>query len=269
MLYVTKILRHGQAGQRHPHTHAGRFVHLAEHQRRLVRHAALPHLVPQVVALAAALANTGKHGIAAVLHGHIMDQLLDQHGLAHARTAEQTDLAALGIGLQQVDDLDAGLQHLGGRLLLGECRGLAVDRPALGVAGQRLLAVNGLTQHVKHPAQRRVPHGDADARTQCLHSHTSGQALAGAQQDTAHRIVADMLGHLHDSCPVLRRDRQGLLDLRQLSCREAAVDDRAGYGNDASCIHSTLTSAFCFFLMACFWAFAPEDISVISRVMAA
>lgn len=141
--------------------------------------------------------------------------------------------------------------------------------PSAGVAGQRVLAVNGLAQHVEHPAQCRVPHRDADARTQCLHSHASGQALAGAQQDTAHRIVADMLGHLHDPCPVFRRDRQGLLDLRQLSRRKAAVDDRAGYGNDASCIHSTLTSAFCFFWMACFWAFAPEDISVISRVMAA
>ena len=47
-----------------------------------------------------------------------MDQFLDQHGLADACTAEQTDLAALCIGGQQVDDLDAGLQDLGRGLLL-------------------------------------------------------------------------------------------------------------------------------------------------------
>ena len=60
--------------------------------------AAFPHFVPEVVALPAALADAGKDGIAAVLHGDVVDQLLDQHGLAHAGAAEQADLAALGIG---------------------------------------------------------------------------------------------------------------------------------------------------------------------------
>jgi hypothetical protein len=37
---------------------------------------------------------------------------LDQHGLADARAAEEADLAALGVGRQQVDDLDAGDEDL-------------------------------------------------------------------------------------------------------------------------------------------------------------
>ena len=40
----------------------------------------------------------------------VVDQLLDQNGLANAGTAEQTDLTALGVGANQVDDLDAGFQ---------------------------------------------------------------------------------------------------------------------------------------------------------------
>ena len=47
-----------------------------------------------------------------MLGGDIVDKLLDEDGLAHARAAEQTDLAALGIGLQKVDGFDARLEDL-------------------------------------------------------------------------------------------------------------------------------------------------------------
>ena len=50
------------------------------------------------------------------------DHLLDDDGLAHAGAAEHADLAALHVGLQQVDDLDAGLEHHGLRLELVERR---------------------------------------------------------------------------------------------------------------------------------------------------
>jgi hypothetical protein len=52
---------------------------------------------------------------AAVLLGEVVDELLDEDGLADAGAAEQADLAALGVGREQVDDLDARLEHLGGR----------------------------------------------------------------------------------------------------------------------------------------------------------
>ena len=47
-----------------------------------------------------------------MLHGDVVDQLHDDDGLADAGTAEQADLAALQIRLEQVDDLDPGLEHL-------------------------------------------------------------------------------------------------------------------------------------------------------------
>ena len=76
------------------------------------------HLVVEVVALAGPLADAGEHRHAAVRLGDVVDQLHDQHGLADAGTAEQADLAALEVGGEQVDDLDAGDQHLGlGRLV--------------------------------------------------------------------------------------------------------------------------------------------------------
>ena len=109
---LAEVLRHRQAGQRDAHARAGRLVHLAEDEHRLVDDARLLHLEPEVVALARALAHAAERRQAAVLLGEVVDQLLDEHGLADAGAAEQADLAALGVGREQVDDLDAGLEHL-------------------------------------------------------------------------------------------------------------------------------------------------------------
>src|ERR1700676_3097827 len=46
---------------------------------------AFGHFQPQIVAFARALSHAGKHGNAAVLHGHVVNQLHDEHSLAHAR----------------------------------------------------------------------------------------------------------------------------------------------------------------------------------------
>jgi hypothetical protein len=74
--------------------------------------AALLHLKPQVIALTGTLADAPEHGNAAVLEGDVMDELHDDDRLADARAAEQSDLAAPQVGLEQVDDLDACLEHL-------------------------------------------------------------------------------------------------------------------------------------------------------------
>jgi hypothetical protein len=68
--------------------------------------------VVEVVALAGALADAGEHREAGVLDGDVADQLHQRDGLADTGAAEQADLAALGDGHDQVDDLDAGLEDL-------------------------------------------------------------------------------------------------------------------------------------------------------------
>ena len=135
---VAEVLGDGQAAQRDAQARAGRLRHLAVDERgaRLlevvdVDDAALLELEPEVVAFARALADAGEHRHAAVLHGDVVNELLDDDGLADAGAAEQPDLAAAQVRLEQVDDLDAGLEHLQlGRLLL-ERRRRAVNRPAL------------------------------------------------------------------------------------------------------------------------------------------
>src|SRR4029077_19660752 len=94
----------GERRQRHARARARRLVHLAVDQRRAREHAVaglelrLHHLVPEVVALARALADAGEAGVAAVLLGDVVDELHDEHGLADAGAAEEANLAAAAIG---------------------------------------------------------------------------------------------------------------------------------------------------------------------------
>ena len=72
----------------------------------------------KLVALAAALTHARKHRIASVINGYVVYHFHYKHGLAYARTAEKTDLAALGIRHQQIYYLNARFKQLGSRLLL-------------------------------------------------------------------------------------------------------------------------------------------------------
>src|SRR5260370_20550994 len=77
-----------------------------------INNTGLLKLHPEVVALAGALAYSGEDREAAVLAGNVVDELLDDDGLADAGSAEEADLATLEVGLDEVDDLNAGLEHL-------------------------------------------------------------------------------------------------------------------------------------------------------------
>ena len=165
--------------RRDAHARARRLVHLAVHEGALgalgravvllgvdvdVR---LDHLVIEVVALARALADAGEHRVAAVRLGDVVDQLHDQHGLADAGAAEQADLAALGVGREQVDDLDAGDEDLRFRRLLGEGRAPAawMARLLAGLDGPGL--VDRLADHVDDAPERLVADGHGDRAGRC------------------------------------------------------------------------------------------------------
>ena len=161
-----------------------------------------------------------------MLGGNVADQLLDQHGLAHAGAAKQADLAALGVRGQQVDDLDARFQDLHAAALVCKTRGIPVDRPAL-FAGSRALVVDGSTQHVEHPAQGPLPHRHFDGPAGGGHRHTAGEALAGGQGDAAHRAIPQMFQHLqHLGFPAVVHGKR-VVDLGQLAVFKLNVHHRS------------------------------------------
>src|SRR5205807_8933398 len=89
---------------------------------------------------------------AAALVGDVVDQLVEEHGLAHAGGAEEADLAAAKIGREQVADLDAGLERDHPHVLLLELRRVAVDGEPAGGADRALL-VYRLADHVEDASQ--------------------------------------------------------------------------------------------------------------------
>ncbi len=128
---------------------------------------------------------------------NVVDQLLNQNGLADTGTAEQTDLATLGIGADQVNDLDAGLQNFGGGFLFVKGRGRTVDGPVLRILGGRLL-INGIAEQVEYAAEALVTDGDLDGFTGIDRIRTADKAVCGGHRNAADHIVTDVLGNLND-----------------------------------------------------------------------
>ena len=163
-----------------------------------VEHARLGHLEPEVVALARPLADAGEDRDAAVLARDVVDQLLDQDGLAEAGAAEEADLAAAHERRDQVDHLDAGLEDLHRRRQLVEGRRIAVDRPALGVGAQLLAVVDRVAEHVPEPAERLLADRDGDRRAGVDHVDAAREAVGRVHRDRADAVVAEVLLHLRD-----------------------------------------------------------------------
>ena len=124
----------------------------------------LDHLAQQVVSFTCTFAHTGKDGKSVVLLRDVVDQFHDQDRLPYAGSSEQTDLASFGIGFEQVDHLDAGIQDFttGGQVL--ELGRFAMDRkgPFLVEFGH---SVDGVSRYVHQTPFYLVADWHRDGRT--------------------------------------------------------------------------------------------------------
>ncbi len=95
-----------------------------------------------------------------MLHSDVVDQFLDDDGFADTGAAKQPDLSAAQIRFEQVDDFDAGLEHLKLRRLLVKQRSLTMNRsPLLGFNGAHV--VNRLSEDVEHAAESLLADRDS------------------------------------------------------------------------------------------------------------
>ena len=175
---VAEMLGDGEAGEADAGARARRLVHLAEHQRAFRLHARIgivrigvdlgfDELVIEVVAFAGALADAGEHRVTAVRLGDVVDQFLNQHGLADAGAAEQADLAALGVGREQVDDLDAGDENFGFGRLVGIGRRFADGSARMPSDLDRAGFVDRLADDVHDAAERAGADRHRDRLRRC------------------------------------------------------------------------------------------------------
>ena len=199
-----------------------RLVHLPEDEHGLVDDARLLHLVPQVVALAGALAHAGEDGEAAVLGGDVADELLDDDGLAHAGAAVGPDLAALGERRNEVEHLDAGLEDLRFGDLVVERRRGPVDGPSL-LGHDVAEVIQGLAGDVEEAAERGTAHGDGDSLAGVHGFGAATEALGGAEREASHPVVPDVLLDFEDELLAVLADFERIVDSGQLRRGELDV----------------------------------------------
>ena len=192
----------------------------------------------------------------------VVDELLYEHGLAHARAAEQAGLAALGVRFEQVDDLDARFQDIGDGTLLREAGRVAVYAHALGVFGKRCAAVYGFAEDVEHSAQRDYAHGHLYAAARRRHFGAARESVRFREHYAAHDVSAHVRSDFHVSDCSVRIHGKSFLYFRQRAV-ELYVHDRPGYAYYPS-FHASVSLVF-----LAFCALAPAAISVISCVIAA
>ncbi len=257
---VAEVLGERQARESDAGTGSGGLVHLAEHERRLaalerlvvdrvevppaglervheglavVEDARLEHLAHEVVALARALADAGEHRHPVVRLGDVVDQLLDEDRLADARAAEEADLAAARVGLDEVDDLDAGLEDLDRRRELVVRRRVGVDRAVLRDLGLAE-AVDGLPDDVEEPPTDGLADGHLDRPAHADDGRAAREAVRGVHRDRPHAVLAQVLLDLEHERIAVAGDLERVVDLGHLPGGELAVDDGADDLQDAA-----------------------------------
>jgi hypothetical protein len=161
--------------------------------------------------------------------GDVVDELHDEHGLADAGATEQTDLPALAVRSEKVDDLDARLEDLDLGRLVDELGRFAVD-------GQEVLRidraglVHGASDHVEDPSEALVAHGHHDGVVGIGHGHAPHEPVRGVHRDGPHRGLTKVLSDLQDQVVVRVRDGrvvhlERVENGRQLAGRKRYVDD--------------------------------------------
>src|SRR5690606_18549783 len=135
-----------------------------------------------------------EHRVTTVRLGDVVDQFLDQNGLAHAGAAEQADLTATSVWSDQVNDLDAGDENFAFRVLLDESRRILVDF-ATTFSSDRTSFVDRLADDVHDAAERRFTDGNRDCGTGVGHFGATDETFGRVHSNGAHGVFAEVLGN--------------------------------------------------------------------------
>jgi peptide chain release factor 1 len=215
--------------------------------------------VVQVVTLTRALADTGKDRVTTVGLGNVVDELLNEHSLADTGTAEKTNLATTGVRREQVDDLDARLEHLGLGRLLDELWRVGVDGGVLDTLDlaahvDRLAndvhdAAKGLAAGARegvegkgkgpgekggksHLPERGGADGDHDGGASVNDLLAADETTGRVHGNGADSVLTQVLGDLEDEAAALglllalgKLDLEGVQDGREVVRVKVDVDD--------------------------------------------
>src|SRR5262249_15221328 len=143
------------------------------------------------------LADACKHRDTAVLGRDVVDQFLNDDGLSDARAAEQSDLSAFQVRLDEIDDFDSGLEHFEVRVLIDESRRRFVDR-ILALIFDWAQFIDGLTDHINDASESLFADWNRNRATGILRRHTTNHSVRRLKRDRANAPLAKVLLHFND-----------------------------------------------------------------------
>src|SRR6202035_4013499 len=197
------------------------------------------------------------------------------HGLTHARAAEQTDLSTLQERLDEVDDLHPGFEHLGARRLFVECRRETVNRHSLFIFDRAKL-IDRFADYVHDATQGAAADRNRNRSSEINGLHAAHHTVGGLHGDAAHASLAQMLLHFENHADRIRHGEpaahnfNGLIDRRQLALGELPVHRWTRNLNDMSYVFRHKFQLFSVLVLATgtfYIAAAPLTISMISFVI--
>ena len=150
---------------------------------------------PEIVAFARAFADAGEDREAFVHVGDVADQLLDEHRLADAGAAEESDLAAARVRRHQIDDFDARFEDARRRILILELGSRPVNRPHRG-GFHRFVAVDRLAEHVENASQRAFAYRNQIGPPTAVTARAAHETVGRTHRQAADLIVTEFVLHL-------------------------------------------------------------------------
>ena len=176
-----------------------------------------------------------------MMHGHVVDQLHDEHGLPDAGASEESDLPPAQERLNEVNDLDARLEHLQLGGLLFETRRRTMNGIVL-VRDDGTELVHRLPHDVEDATERGRPDGHHDRFARIIRFHPPHEPFGRLHRDASHAPFAQVLLDLDDDVnrfghvEAFARDPKGVVDRGKVILK-LHVYDRADDLHDAADFH--------------------------------
>src|SRR5262245_2751499 len=183
-----------------------------------------------------------------MVQGDVIDELHDDNRLADPCTSEESDLASLAVGLQQIDNLDAGFKHFRLGLLIFELRSRSVNRVGL-LRLNRAFLVDRFPEHVDETTERFTADRNGNRRTSILNVHSTCETISGGHGHATHAVFAKVLRHfkrqshsrLSGGLILLLVDLERVIDAREMPGRKLDVHHRSDHLYHFSCTHKLLS----------------------------
>ena len=185
------------------------FVSIADDSR-------LDHFAKKVVSFPCTFSNSSKNRKAVMFLCNIIDEFLDKDSLAHTGTSEKSDLSALEVRLEQVNDLNTSKKDLLRSRKILELRRFPMYREC-AIFLKVTHAVDSLTNYIHDPAADLGTDRHCDRRTGTYRLHTSSESVCRIHCNSPYRIFSNMLLHFNNKLSsIILYDLQSFMDSRKL-----------------------------------------------------